>query len=114
MPGISYVLLLEPSTYDPIDPTLYLHFRLVVWCNDVGNIFLAHFEPIDSNTLSVNATDVLRIDADHVHPCMTTTVPSYNGYSQHDHAPCHRVAFNQFQEHNNGDVVMVKVLDYRL
>lgn len=33
-----------------IQPALYLHFRLVVWCNDVGNIFLAHFEPIDSNT----------------------------------------------------------------
>ncbi len=55
-------------------------------CNGVGDIFLAHFVPIEP---CLNATVYLSIVADHVHPFMTTVYPSSDGYFQQDNAPCH-------------------------
>ncbi len=53
------------------------------WCNGVGDIFLAHFAPIEHR---LNTTVYLSIVADHVHPFMTT-VYHLLMYFQQDNAP---------------------------
>ena len=73
------------------------------WCNGVGNAFLAHFGPVNTNqSSSLNATAYLSIVADHVHPFMATMYPSSNGYFQRDDAPCRKakVVSNWVHEHN--------------
>ncbi len=69
-------------------------------CNGVGDIFLAHFVPIEP---CLNATVYLSIVADHVHPFMTTVYPSSDGYFQQDNAPCHtaQIISDWFLEHDN-------------
>ncbi len=69
-------------------------------CNGVGDIFLAHFVPIEH---CLNATAYLSIVADHVHPFMTTVHPSSDGYFQQDNAPCHKaqIISDWFLEHDN-------------
>jgi len=49
----------------------------------VGDIFFAHFGPL-------NAAASLSIVADHVHLFMTTVYRSSDGYFQQDNAPCHK------------------------
>ena len=66
----------------------------------MGNVFLAHFGPANTNHL--NATAYLTIVADHVHPFMVTMYPSSNGYFQYGNAPCHKakVISNWFHKHD--------------
>jgi len=41
------------------------------WCNEVGDVFLAHFTPLRDNwAFFLNATAYLSIISDHVHPFM--------------------------------------------
>ncbi len=51
----------------------------------------------------LNATAYLSIDADHVHPFMTTVYPSSDDYFQQDNAPCHKaqIISDWFLEHDN-------------
>ncbi len=74
-----------------IHPALSQRFRLVVVCNGVGDIFLAHFGPLSTNEHCLNTTQpTMSIVADHVHPFMTNVYPSSEGYFQQDNAPCHK------------------------
>ncbi len=76
------------------------------WCNCVGDIFLAHFLPIEH---CLNATAYLSIVADHVHPFMTTVYPSSDVYFQQYNAPCHKaqIISDWFLEHDN-DFTLLK------
>ncbi len=69
------------------------------WCNGVGDIFLAHFVPIEHR---LNATVYLSIVADHVHPFMTTLYHLLM-YFQQDNASCHKaqIISDWFLEHDN-------------
>jgi len=66
----------------------------------VGDIFLAHFVPIEHR---LNVTDYLSIVAYHVHPFMTTVYTSSDDYFQQDNAPCHKaqIISDWFLEHDN-------------
>ncbi len=59
--------------------------------------------PLDSIEHRLNTTAYLSIVADHVHPFMTTVLPSSDGYFQQDNAPCHKVQIisDWFLEHDN-------------
>ncbi len=72
------------------------------WCNDVGDIFLAHFGHLVPIEHRLNATVYLSIVADHVHPFMTT-VYHLLMYFQQDNAPCHKaqIISDWFLEHDN-------------
>ncbi len=65
----------------------------------MGNIFLAHFVPIEH---CLNATVYLSIVANHVHPFMTT-VNHLLMYFQQDNAPCHKaqIISDWFLERDN-------------
>ncbi len=69
------------------------------WCNVVGDIFVAHFVPLEHG---LNATVYLSIVAGHVHPFMTT-VYHLLMYFQQDNAPCHKaqIISDWFLEHDN-------------
>ncbi len=71
----------------------------------MGDIFLAHFVPIEHR---LNATAYLSIVADHVHPFMTTVHPSSDGYFQQDNAPCHKaqIISDWFLEHENEFILL--------
>jgi len=71
------------------------------WCNGVGNVFLAHFCPVEPIGLCLNATAYLSIVSDHVQPFIATMYRSSDGYFQQDNALCHkaRIISNWFLEH---------------
>uniref|UniRef100_A0A8C6Q136 Transposase Tc1-like domain-containing protein n=1 Tax=Nothobranchius furzeri TaxID=105023 RepID=A0A8C6Q136_NOTFU len=56
----------------------------------------------------LNATGILSIVSDHVHPFMTTMYPSSDGYFHKDNAPCHNapIISNWFLEHDNEFTVL--------
>ncbi len=88
-----------------IHPAMSQQFRLVVvvCCNGVGDIFLAHFGPLVPIEHHLNTTAYLSIVADHVHPFITTVNLSSGGYFQQDNAPCHKaqIISDWFLEHDN-------------
>ncbi len=59
-------------------------------CNGVGDIFLAHLDPLVPAEHCLNTAAYRSIVADHVHPFITTVYPSSDGYFQQDNAPCHK------------------------
>ncbi len=66
----------------------------------MGDIFLAHFGPIEHR---LNATAYLSIVADQVDPFMPTVDPSSDDYFQQDNASCHKaqIISDWFLEHDN-------------